>query len=137
MADPPHGLNEAVTIRNIGVLCAAAFFFLSSLFTAFRISMEIEHRRGLGVILTAETLLELIPPFLIAGEGPTAIRQAILAVSVTLFTLSAILMMMVYSERKTGFLLYSINALLLGAGIVGVSLGVPGSPLSWLGRAAQ
>jgi PAS domain S-box-containing protein len=147
---PPYGLNEAVTIRNIGVLCTAAFFFLSSLFTAFGISMEIEHRRGLiavmaytgvftmGAILTAATLLHFIPPFFIAGEGPTIIRQVVLAVSVTLFTLSAILMMMVYSERKTGFLLYSINALLLfGAGIVGVSLGVPGSPLSWLGRAAQ
>ena len=47
-------------------------------------------------------------------------------------------MMTVYAERKTGFLLYSINALLLiGAGIVGVALGAPGSPLSWLGRAAQ
>ena len=47
-------------------------------------------------------------------------------------------MMMVYSERKSGFLLYSINALLLlGAGVVGVALGTPGSPLSWLGRAAQ
>ncbi len=147
---PPHGLNEAVTIRNIGVLCAAAFFLLSSLFTAFGISLEIEHRRGLtavmaytailglGVILTAEALLELIPPFFIAGEGPTVIRQVILAISVTLFTLSAILMMMVYSERKSGFLLYSINALLLlGAGVVGVALGTPGSPLSWLGRAAQ
>jgi PAS domain S-box-containing protein len=147
---PPYGLNEAVTIRNIGVLCTAAFFFLSSLFTAFGILMEIEHRRGLiavmaytgvftmGAILTAATLLHFIPPFFIAGEGPTIIRQVVLAVSVTLFTLSAILMMMVYSERKTGFLLYSINALLLfGAGIVGVSLGVPGSPLSWLGRAAQ
>ncbi len=147
---PPHGLNEALTIRNIGVLCAAAFFFLSSLFTAFGLSMEIEHRRGLaavmafsgvftmGALLTAATLLHFIPPFFIAGEGPTIIRQVALAVSVTLFTLSAILMMMVYSERKTVFLLYSINALLLfGAGIVGVSLGVPGSPLSWLGRAAQ
>ena len=47
-------------------------------------------------------------------------------------------MMTVYSERKTGFLLYSINALLLiGAGIVGVALGTPGSPLNWLGRASQ
>ena len=83
-------------------------------------------------------MLELIPPFFIAGEGPTVIRQVVLAISVTFFTLSAILMMMVYSERKSGFLLYSINALLLlGAGVVGVALGTPGSPLSWLGRAAQ
>ena len=149
---PPHGLNEALTIRNVGVLCTAAFFFLSSLITAFGISLEIELRRGLiavmaytavlglGAILTAEALLDLIPPFFIAGEGPTVLRQVILAVSVTLFTLSAILLMRVYSERKTGsaFLLYSINSLLLlGTGIVGVGLGVPGSPMSWLGRAAQ
>jgi PAS domain S-box-containing protein len=147
---PPYGLNEAVTIRNLGVLCTAAFFFLSSLFTAFGISMEIEHRRGLiavmaytgiftmGAILTAATLLHYTPPFFIAAEGPTIIRQVVLAVSVTLLATSALLLMTLYSERKSGFLLYSVNALLLvGAGIVGVSLGVPGSPLSWLGRAAQ
>lgn len=146
----PYGVNHTVTIHNTGVLCASVLFFLSALYTAFGISMEIEKRRGLialmaytgvltmGAILTAATLLHFTPPFFIAGEGPTVIRQVVLAVSVTLLTLSAILMMMVYSERKTGFLLYSINALLLiGAGIVGVSLGVPGSPLSWLGRAAQ
>jgi PAS domain S-box-containing protein len=149
---PPHGLNEALTIRNVGVLCTAAFFFLSSLITAFGMPLEIALRRGLiavmaytavlglGAILTAEALLDLIPPFFIAGEAPTAIRQVILAVSATLFTLSAVLLMRVYSERKAGsaFLLYTINALLLlGMGIVGVGLGVPGSPMSWLGRAAQ
>ena len=147
---PPYSLNDAVTIHNIGVLCTAALYFLSSLFAAFGFSMEIEHRRGLvavmaytavlglGVILTVEALLELIPPFYIAGEGPTVIRQVVLAVSVTLFSLSAILMMMVYSERKTGFLIYFVNALLLlGAGIVGVCLGMPGSPLNWLGRARK
>ena len=48
MADPPqHGPNDAVTIHNIGVLCTAVLYFLSSLFTAFGFSMEIETRRGL------------------------------------------------------------------------------------------
>ena len=147
---PPYGLNHTVTIHNTGVLCTSVLFFLSALYTAFGISMEIEKRRGLialmaytgvltmGAILTAATLLHFTPPFFIAGEGPTVIRQVVLAVSVTLLTLSAILMMTVYSERKTGFLLYSINALLLiGAGIVGVAIGTPGSPFNWLGRASQ
>ena len=92
----------------------------------------------LGAVLTAETVLQILPPFFVVGEGPTVIRQVVLSVSVTLLLTSALLMMTVYAERKTGFLLYSINALLLiGAGIVGVALGAPGSPLSWLGRAPQ
>jgi len=91
-----------------------------------------------GALFTAAAILDLTPPFFIPGEGPTVIRQVVLTVSVTLLLTSALLMMAVYAERKTGFLLYSINALLLiAAGIVGVALGAPGSPLSWLGRASQ
>ena len=45
---PPDSPNDAVTIHNIGVLCTSVLYFLSSLFTAFGISMEIERRRGLS-----------------------------------------------------------------------------------------
>ena len=146
----PFGPNYTVTTHNIGVLFTAVLYFLSSLFTAFGFSMEIERRRRqiaimayaavfcLGAVLTAETVLQILPPFFVVGEGPTVVRQVVLSVSVTLLLTSALLMMTVYAERRTGFLLYSINALLLiGAGIVGVALGTPGSPLSWMGRAAQ
>jgi PAS domain S-box-containing protein len=147
---PSYGPNYTVTTHNIGVFFTAVLYFLSSLFTAFGFSMEIERRRGmiaaasysavflLGIVLTAATVRQVLPPFFIVGEGPTAIRQVVLSVSVTLLLTSALLMMTVYAERKTGFLLYSINALLLiGAGIIGVALAAPGSPLSWLGRASQ
>ena len=147
---PSYDPNDLVTIHNVGVLCMAVLYFLSCLFTASGFSMEVEHRRGLvvivtyctvfvsGAVLAAETVGRFLPPFFVIGEGPTVIRQVVLAVSVTLLITSAMLMITVYRDMKTGFLLYSINALLLlGAGIVGVGLGVPGSPLSWLGRAAQ
>jgi|GEM_PF-867095 len=147
---PPDSPNNAITIHNIGVFCTAVFFFVSSLYSAFGISPDIGGRRGLvavlaytgvlatGTILTSAAMLHLTPPFFIAGEGPTVIRQVVLAVSTTLLTLSAILMMTVYSERRSGFILYFVNALLLiAAGLVGVALGPPGSPLNWLGRAAQ
>jgi PAS domain S-box-containing protein len=147
---PPYGPNYTATTHNIGVLFTAVLYFLSSLFTALGYSMEIERRRVaiaaaacgavflLGGVLTAETMRQALPPFYIVGEGPTVIRQVVLSVSVTFLLTSSLLMMTVYAERKTGFLLYTINALLLiGTGIVGVALAVPGSPLSWLGRAAQ
>jgi PAS domain S-box-containing protein len=147
---PSYDPNDLVTIHNVGVLCMAILYFLSCLFTAIGFSMEVEHRRGLiaiatycavfvsGAVLAAETVGRFLPPFFVIGEGPTVTRQVVLAVSVTLLITSAMLMIAVYRERKTGFLLYSINALLLlGAGVVGVALGTPGSPLSWLGRAAQ
>ena len=148
---PPYGLNDTVTIHNIGVLCTAVLFFLSALYTAFGISMEIEKRRGLialmaytavftmGAILTAATLLQLHSRLSLSpGKAPrSSARSSSLSPSRSL-TLSALLMMTVYSERKTGFLLYSINALLLiGAGIVGVASERPEAPSSWLGRAAQ
>ena len=147
---PPHTLNEAVTVHNSGVLCSAVLFFMSSLFTAVGYSMEFESRRRLiataaytgvlavGAVLTAETVLKVIPPVFVPGEGPTSIRQVILAVSVTLLAASALLMRTVYAEKRTGFLLYSVNALMLiGAGLIGIATGMPGSPLNWLGRAAQ
>ena len=43
---PPYGPNYTVTTHNIGVLFTAVLYFLSSLFTAFGFSMEIERRRG-------------------------------------------------------------------------------------------
>ncbi len=147
---PLDSPNDAITIHNIGVICTSVFFFVSSLYTAFGISPDIGSRKRLvavlaytgvlatGTILTSAALLDLTPPFFIAGEGPTVIRQVVLAVSATLLTLSAVLMMTVYADRRSGFILYFVNALLLlGAGLAGVALGPPGSPLNWLGRAAQ
>lgn len=150
MIRPPHGPDEAETVHNLGVLCASLLFFWSALNTSFGIALKIEKRRGtvamaacaailaLGAILATETALQSMPSFFIAGERPTILRQVVLTLSVTLLLTSALLMMTVYAERRGGFLLYTVNALLLIAtGLVGIAVAVPGSPLNWLGRAAQ
>ena len=148
---PPYGPNDTLTIHNLGVLFTSACFFLSSLSRVPRV-LEGNRTGSQGPVAGAAYLGDIPvgdtshrchdtrpdPAVLHPGEGPTVIRQVVLSVSVTLLLTSALLMMTVYAERKTGFLLYSINALLLiGAGIVGVALAAPGSPLSWLGRASQ
>lgn len=147
---PPYGPNYAVTTRSLGVLLTSILYFLSALFSAFGFSMEIRTRRGLmavaaygtmlllGMILATEAVHRSLPVFFVVGEGPTVARQVVLSISVTLLITSSALMMTIYAERKSGFLLYCINALLLlGLGVTGVAVGAPGSPLSWLGRVAQ
>lgn len=148
---PPYGPDDTLTIHNTGVLFASACFFLSSLSAVRGVGMETaQARRGpwagaaymgiflLGILITVATMHDWTPPFFIPGEGPTPIRQVVLAVSVTLLAVSAILMTAVYVDRKTDFLFYTVNSLLLiAAGLVAVALGAPGSPLSWLGRVSQ
>ena len=148
---PPYGPNDTLTIHNTGVLFVAACFFLSSL-SAFRgVGAETDPAyRGplagssymgillLVTLLTMATMLDWTPPFFIPGEGPTVLRQVVRAVSITLLAVSAILTFLVYSERRSAFLLYSVIAILLiGSGLAEVALGAPGSPLNWLGRASQ
>jgi PAS domain S-box-containing protein len=148
---PPYGPDDTLTIHNTGVLFASVCFFLSSLSAVRGVGMETaQARRGplagaaylgiflLGILITVATMHGWTPPFFIPGEGPTPIRQVVLAVSVTLLAVSAILMTAVYADRKTDFLFYTVNSLLLiAAGLVAVALGMPGSPLSWLGRTSQ
>ena len=148
---PPYGPDYTLTIHNTGVLFASICFFLSSLSAVRDVGMETAPAYRvpaagaaylgiflLGILLTAAAMFDWTPPFFIPGEGPAVIRQVVLAVSVTLLAVSATLMTAVYVDRKTDFLFYSVNSfLLIAAGLVAVSLGTPGSPLSWLGRTSQ
>jgi len=148
---PPHGPNEALTIHNVGVLFASICFFLSSLSASLGKGVETAKpqralKAGLAylmvilsvTLLTGATILGSIPPFFVSGEGPTALRQAVLAVSVTLLAVSATQMLTVYAKRPSGFVLYTIVAIfLLGMGLVGIALGTPGSPVNWIGRVSQ
>ena len=88
----PYGPNDTLTVHNLGVLFASACFFLSSLSVSLGMGRETEpvHRAPaagaaylgiflLGALLTAAAILDLTPPFFIPGEGPTVIRQVVLA----------------------------------------------------------
>lgn len=148
---PPYGPNHTLTVHNVGVLFTSVCFFSSALSAFRRVGRETGPARRvplagssyLGILLlvtllTASTILDWTPPFFVDGAGPTVLRQAVLAVSVALLAVSAILTLSVYRERRSGFLLYSVIAILLiGSGLVAIAMGTPGSPLSWLGRAAQ
>lgn len=144
-------LNYPLTMYNIGILCASFLYYLSALSTVLDASRKIDlsHKKLIAVsayigilmavgLLTVAVLYDVVPPFFIPGQGPTALRQVILAIAVTLLVLSAVMMMGFNSERKMEFIRWVIVALLLTAmGIIGIALGMPGSLLNWVGRAAQ
>jgi PAS domain S-box-containing protein len=148
---PPYGPNATLTIHNAGILFTSVCFFLSSLSAALGVGFETDTRRRapaagtaylgvclLGGLLTGAVMLGWTPSFFIAGEGPTVLRQIVLAISVTLLASAAVLLRAVFPDRSSGFLLYSLVAILLiGIGLVGVAMGAAGSPLSWLGRSSQ
>ena len=144
-------LNYPLTMYNIGILCASFLYYLSALSTALDASRKIDlsHKKLIAVLayigilmtvglLTVAVFYDVVPPFFIPGQGPTALRQVILAIAVTLLVLSAVMMMGFNSERKMEFIRWVIVALLLAAmGIIGIALGSPGSLLNWVGRATQ
>lgn len=144
-------LNYPLTMYNIGILCASFLYYLSALSTALDASRKIDlsHKKLIAVLayigilmtvglLTVAVFYDVVPPFFIPGQGPTALRQVILAIAVTLLVLSAVMMMGFNSERKMEFIRWVIVALLLAAmGIIGIAMGSPGSLLNWVGRAAQ
>jgi PAS domain S-box-containing protein len=144
-------LNYSSIMYNIGVLCASFLYYLSALSTVLGASRKIDLSRKkliavsayIGILmsvglLTVAVFYDVVPPLFIPGQGPTALRQGILAIAVTLQVLSAAMMMGFNSERKIEFVKWVIVALLLTAmGTVGIALGSPGSPLNWVGRAAN
>ena len=144
-------LNYPLTMYNIGILCASFLYCLSALSTTLDASRKVDLSRKkliavsayIGILmavglLTVAVFYDVIPPFFIPGQGPTALRQVILAIAVTLLVLSAVMMMGFNSERKMEFIRWVIVALLLTAmGIIGIALGSPGSLLNWVGRAGQ
>lgn len=93
----------------------------------------------LVALLVATTLDKRLPPFFIAGQGRTPIRQAVLAFAVTAFAVAATLTLVHHSASGASPVLYcGLGLVLLAAGLGAVFLQPSvGSLLGWTGRAAQ
>lgn len=146
--------NQAITVHNSGLVLGAALFVASAVCSLREESLK---RRGVlpapvrltpvyvlatvfvGLLVVLATT-GLTAPFYVTGEGPTVLRQTVLAVAAVGLIAAAGLFAL--GARRSG----SAFAWFVAAGlcVVGVALGVllltkavPGSPTAWIARAGQ
>jgi len=149
---PPGGPNVAVIIHNSGALFGAIFHVVSATLTSMGVTLQRTSKGGrralilayLGVLvvlalLAIAGLQRAIGPFFIQGLGPTLVRQAVLGSAVSLFSISSLLFMRLYSRSESDFLYwYSLALALVAIGLSAVFLQkAVGSPIGWAGRSAQ
>jgi len=148
----PGGTNLTPSIHNAGALlgalliCAAAIFSLQK--TARYKSGQ--HRTlYLGLCYLAVILLmslfaiasyeNLLPPFFVQGTGPTMLRQFVLGAATLLFAVSSIIFIRVSVRSASDFTYWlSLAMALITIGMCALFLEKSvGSPIGWVGRAAQ
>jgi PAS domain S-box-containing protein len=144
--------NASVTSHNLGVLAAAILHAASALLTLIRVKPEPSFQRRRAKLLAGmigavaaiavtgwASVSSLVPPFWVAGQGSTAIKTAVLAISVSLFALASLYTMILYVRGYPGFLFwYSLALALTATGLVGITvMKAVGDPIGWAGRTAQ
>jgi PAS domain S-box-containing protein len=144
-------LDAAIIVHNGGLFLAATFFAGSAGVALTRKSEETPNAGERYLVLAYATTLVLmvllitcavirvIPAFYIPGQGMTPLRQVVLGVTVLEFLLASVCIGLLFRVSRTRFLMwYGMGLLLiaLGLGIL-IFEGIPATPLSWIGRAAQ
>lgn len=142
--------NTSVTVHNLGVCLAGACFLLSA-------GWAVRGKPGRSVapaplaavlaylavlvalgLITWSSEAGAIPAFL--GEQDfTALRQAILGLTVIEFALASLCLVILYSRSRTPFLKwYGAGLALISTGVLVIIIeGSLGTPLSWVGRSGQ
>ncbi len=145
------GPNSTVTIHNIASLVASIFYVMAAFVLAEGTTESMAVRRTpklfiayfaillFVALLSAATILGLMPLFFVVGRGPTPLRELVLTVAVILHTLSAIFALRLYWKRRMAFLYwYGLALLLIATGLAAVLMQTAvGSPIGWVGRIAQ
>lgn len=146
------GQNLSVTIYNCGALLSGILHLAGAIVTPITRTVNTQpHRRMRDLVLCYTGVLgvvlglllagaaEVFPPFLDPANGPTLLRQGVLASAIIFFALSSCLFFRIYAQGKAIFFYwYSIALILIAAGLMGVFfLRSIGDPIAWLGRLAQ
>lgn len=147
-----QGPNVNVTIYNSAALLGSVFHVLGAILTLKKESPEtIPERRKFKLILayagmfllvsflTLATLRDITPPFFIQGVGPTLLRQSVLGTAVALFLLSGLVILRIFTKKKTSFhYWYSLSLDMIALGLIAFFIQKSvGSPIGWLGRSGQ
>ena len=147
----PGGANISVTIYNVCTLLSAVFFLTGALLT-FTPSKKPETTGYAGKIAAAATgiivfvavfigltIAGLIPPFFIAGFGPTVLRQVVLSLAIAFLAIASILLFHEYQQKREDFFFwYSVSLAVIAVGLV-AAIFIPalGSPVNWVSRVMQ
>ena len=145
----PGGANILVTLVSTGGLFAASFHFASAIGTSTgggRDTRLLKTKLAVcysGVVLfllvlTVLAVTGLTPAFFVPGSGTTMLRQGIVLVGVSLFSLASILFARLYYSSRSGILFWYSMALALTALGIGASFfgRTVGDPIAWTSRTA-
>lgn len=149
-----YGQNYNVTVHNIGSLLGGFCHLGGVAMLLHGPSAKAQSSRrsaalacvigysAFALFLLAVSLLTIngsFPTFFVQGQGPTPIRQVVLAVAAIAYALSAILLVSLHAQTRMIFLSLYSNGLFLTAIGLGVVLSQRniGSLLGWTGRASQ
>jgi PAS domain S-box-containing protein len=149
----PDGANDTVTVHDLCFMLSGVFLLAGSLIGTstrgkHRILPERPEARllaayGMVIVLvtavTAGAVKDLFPVFFVQGEGPTLLRQLVLAAAMTLFSFSSFIYAHLFFRTKASFLWWYFLALLLIAQGLGIVLfqKAMGTPINWAGRGFQ
>jgi hypothetical protein len=145
------GPNAFLTIQNIGAFFASALHLAGASLALRKTPLTWPRLRKLRItacysgvfavaaVLVAMSLLGLISPFYVMGEGSTLLRRWVLGITVTLFLLSSTLIMWLFSKSKATLLYwYSLALALIAIALTSFYLQhAVGDTLGWTGRMAQ
>ena len=141
--------NSTVSIYNTSA-CISGFLILTSAILSITMRSKILRSSWpfLASYLAVITLISVVaflvyihvwPVYFVQGTGPTAINLAVLYATITLFAVSAILLLIHSVKDGLNFRIwYGLGLGLIAVGLFGVSLQMGiGDPLNWMGRISQ
>jgi PAS domain S-box-containing protein len=142
--------NYTATVYNTAALLAAVCHLTGTAWALWRRPQLIRPKGFLIAVLYASIIFLLIlltvaargktlPAYFIDGSGATAWNRGVLWIAASLFAWSATLLWRNYRKSRSEFLRwYSMGLALLTVGLIAVSFQRSfGTPLNWMGRAAQ
>jgi PAS domain S-box-containing protein len=142
-------VNTVVTVHNICVCLSAACHLSGALFSlrpermlrvpGLSIAGAYAAALGAVVLIVLAAADGRIPTFFVQGYGGTPLRQLVLASATGMFVLTALLLGGPSRRPLSAFRSwYTLALILIATGLLGVMTETShGSPLSWMGRAAQ
>ena len=148
----PGGTNLTPSIHNTGALIGAILIGIAAIFSIQeQHRYRLTHHRALYLgfsylaVLIFMSLFAIaayegmVPLFFVQGTGPTVLRQFVLGTATVLFAASSVIFIRIYVRAASDFTFwFSLSMTLITVGLCAVFLQKNiGSPLNWVGRAAQ